>query len=502
MSAKPIPQPFLDWFGVWPGQAGRDEDRRAWLQDPPQGIRLQVQPARRSEVFMRPPEPRAQNSLSHLFVILEDGRYRLWYTERRKLGDDERVALGRYAESDDGFNWEFPQLGLYELEGSTANNILWDDERFDIHSVFRDPTAGPDERYKAIESRGQLFRHGQPVALSRQTKQEIREVRKAMELNGYRPEEIDAEADIRHHVRGAVSPDGLRWRVLEEPLLDAGHTQLDTQNIAAFDEDTGEYVAFLRGQLDRRRSVRRTGGKTFGNWQPTRLVLTIDSHDEPFEDIYTSAYCRCPGSRRHLMFPSIYHRLSSTLDIQLASSHDGWLWRRTERVPIITRESGDRKYGAIYASPNLVPLGEDWGIPYMGRYPRHDGGGRFATDVHPVSEYRWALWKPDRLVALEASDEGRFTTTERRCEGRQLRLNYQTEQGGWIKVALAHTPSTPAAPLQELEGFGMDECEVLDGDEVSKIVTWKGRSDLGALEGQQLSVRVQLCRARLFSVAL
>ena len=87
-----------------------------------------------------------------------------------------------------------------------------------------------------------------------------------MELNGYKPEEIDAEAEIRHQVRGAVSPDGLRWTALDEPLLDTGHTQLDTQNIAAFDEDTREYVAFLRGQLDRRRSVRRTGGKEFGNW--------------------------------------------------------------------------------------------------------------------------------------------------------------------------------------------------------------------------------------------
>ena len=502
MPEKAVPQPFLDWFGVWPGQAGRDEKARAWLQDPPQGIGLKVQPARRSEVFMRPPQPWDQNKLSHSFVILEEGRYRLWYHERRGLRDGG-VDLDRYAESEDGCNWEFPELGLYEFEGSTANNILCDGDQFHIHSVFRDPIAGPDERYKAIESRGQFFRQGKSVARSQQTKLEIREVRRAMELNGYKPEEIDAEAEIRHLVRAAVSPDGLRWKPLNEPLLDTGHTQLDTQNIAAFDEDTGEYVAFLRGQLDRRRSVRRTGGKAFGNWHPTRLVLTIDSHDEPFDDIYTPAYCRCPGSRRHLMFPTIYHRLSSNLDIQLASSHDGWLWRRTERVPIVTRESGDTEYGAIYASPNLVPLGEEWGIPYMGVYGRHDGGGRFLDKgERPATEYRWALWKPERLVALEAPNEGQFTTTERRCAGLELRLNYQTEQGGWIKVGLAHRPTTPASPLQELEGFGLDQCEVLAGDQVSQVVSWDGNSDLAELEGQQLSVRVRLSRAKLFSIAL
>ena len=501
MSKQPVPQPFLDWFGVWPGQAGRDDQGRAWLQDPPQGIRLKVQPARKSEVFFRPTKPWGRNSISHPFIILENGRYRMWYRETVASGDD-LFNLDRYAESDDGFDWQFPELGLYEFEGSKANNILCDGGFFNIHSVFKDPTATPEARYKAIESRGQLFRRGEPVQLSQQTKQEIREVRKTMELNGYKPEEIDAEAEIRHQVRGAVSPDGLCWTALDEPLLDTGHTQLDTQNIAAFDEDTCEYVAFLRGQLDRRRSVRRTGGKEFGNWHPTRLVLTIDSHDEPFEDIYTSAYCRCPGSRRHLMFPTIYHRLSSTLDIQLASSHDGWLWRRTERVPIVTRESGDREYGAIYASPNLVPLGDGWGIPYMGIYPRHDGGGRFATYEHPVSEYRWAMWKPDRLVALEADSEGQFTTVERVCGGRELRLNFHTEQGGWVKVGIAHRPGTPASPLRELEGLGLDDCDVLEGDKVSKVVSWNGRANLGELEGQQLSVRVRLARARIFSIAL
>ncbi len=57
-----------------------------------------------------------------------------------------------------------------------------------------------------------------------------------------------------HVVRGAVSPDGLSWTLLEEPLLDVGKTLLDTQNIAAYDEDTGQYLAFLRGNVERRRS--------------------------------------------------------------------------------------------------------------------------------------------------------------------------------------------------------------------------------------------------------
>ena len=39
-----MPQPFLDWYGVWAGQAGI-EGGQAWVQDPPVGVRLAVQEA-------------------------------------------------------------------------------------------------------------------------------------------------------------------------------------------------------------------------------------------------------------------------------------------------------------------------------------------------------------------------------------------------------------------------------------------------------------------------
>lgn len=49
--STPVAQPFLDWFGIWAGHAGRDEALRAWLLDPPEGIHLRVQQARPSPSF-------------------------------------------------------------------------------------------------------------------------------------------------------------------------------------------------------------------------------------------------------------------------------------------------------------------------------------------------------------------------------------------------------------------------------------------------------------------
>ena len=46
-------QPFLDWYDIWAGQACANENGESWLKDPPLGVRLAVQPARRSSVFFR-----------------------------------------------------------------------------------------------------------------------------------------------------------------------------------------------------------------------------------------------------------------------------------------------------------------------------------------------------------------------------------------------------------------------------------------------------------------
>ena len=82
----------------------------------------------------------------------------------------------------------------------------------------------------------------------------------------------------------------------------------------------------------------------------------------------------------------------------MASSWDGWNWSRPERRPIVTRETEDGEYSCIYASPSLVPLADGWGVPYHGNFELHDWG-QWPKSV-PDGEYRWAQWKPERLVSI------------------------------------------------------------------------------------------------------
>ena len=502
MAENLIPQPLLDWYGVWPGQTGIDEKNEMWVQDMPVGVRLAVQEARSSEIFIKAERPWEERTVSPFTVVHEDGKLKLWYYSCG--GDKEDRTFVAYAESEDGFQWQRPELGLQEYRGSKANNLLLGIDDFEMQAVFVDPSSPPDERYKALGRDALCFHKG--VAVPKMTHERKWELRREMEEAGYTLDQMNAELQFHGLLLGAVSPDGWQWTVLEEPLLNVGQTQLDSQNIAAYDPDTRQYLGYLRGHQDRRRTVRRTEGKEFRDWNPTHDVFGMDPQDPQGDDVYTSGYCRCPGSGRHLMFPAIYHRLTSAVDVQLASSRDGVLWSRPERKPIISCEAGDDRYLTLYAFPNLVPLSEEeWGLMFIGQFNLHDWGNRH--DPKRESEWRWAQWKRDRLVALEAPVLGRVTLTERECMGEELRLNFQTQkEGGWVKVELVEPPVSaairPSAPVKPFAGFGLEEADPLSGDDVSRLVTWRGRSDLSALKGRKVSIRLHLARAKTFSTAL
>ena len=135
----PIPQPFLDWYDIWPGQAGRDEHGRSWVQAPPQGVRLRVQHARMSDTFFQPECPWEAGGLGPKVVLFDEGRYRMWYGVAASPDYHENLVC--YAESDDGFDWVRPELGIYESHGSTANNIVCDQNTFYAEWLVRRPVC-------------------------------------------------------------------------------------------------------------------------------------------------------------------------------------------------------------------------------------------------------------------------------------------------------------------------------------------------------------------------
>lgn len=500
---EPIPLPLLDHRSIWSSHRRIDDDGSLWSDDPPVGVKLRVEPARKSDIFLHAERPWEDEARLRVNTVLYDeGRFRLWYGSDKY--DPDSGSYTCYAESTDGFAWERPELNLIDYDGSKKNNIISCNGEHFLQCILKDPAAPPETRYKSIGPKGRYFRDGKYDP--NMTQKEVKKLLVDMDLGGVAPEDRRKKIQIHSAVRASVSPDGLRWTNLEEPLIDVGPTALDTHNLVTFDPFEGRYVLYLRGGSDeRRRHVRRADSAEFAQFDNLRPCLVADPQDDISDDIYNPCYTVYPnGLRFYLMFPSLYHRVESHVDAQLAVSRDSYLWQRPERVPIIDLAHEGGEYGSLYAAPNLAaPEEGDWRLAFSGSERKHDFRARGSAPRAPDrSELRWALWKPNRLAGLDAEGEGRVVLNMRICAGAEMRLNYRTEADGWVKAELVHPPSTPPREVEAFEGFSLAEAEKLTGDEVSRVVRWNGNSDLSSLKGREVAVRLRMNKAKVFSTAL
>jgi hypothetical protein len=138
------------------------------------------------------------------------------------------------------------------------------------------------------------------------------------------------------------------------------------------------------------------------------------------------------------------------------------------------------------------------------------------------------MWKRDRLAGIRAREFGHFTLRQDRYRAgencpdaieappnnrfpplsnpneppRQLKLNYKTEEGGWIRVELIPVVGPMTFPqIPAINGYSFSDCDVLTGDQDEKIVTWKGKANIARLS-DTLAVRVEMYKATLFSFTL
>ena len=149
-----------------------------WITEAIDVTRPLHEPVRR-EVVISAEHPWERGGVSYMVTFREGDRFRAWYRCDQEMPiRGERLPLIAYAESTDGVHWEKPRLGLIEFQGSKDNNLVWTGPGNNM-SPFLDlnPDAPDEERYKAI------VRTGDILAL--------------------------------------VSPDGLRWRLMQdEPISD------------------------------------------------------------------------------------------------------------------------------------------------------------------------------------------------------------------------------------------------------------------------------------------
>lgn len=478
---------FVDWSLVEPGYGVAWAGTTPGSWEMPTGIRLAVHEPRIDDgPILRADKPWEASVGSHGTVFEDDGVYRFFYRVRTDTSGDDGSSpmMLAYAESTDGATWTKPKVGTVEFQGSRDNNIVYGLDAARGRSVnsacvFKDPAGGASDRYKLL----------------------------------YR-----APNEEVPHIYGAVSPDGLHWETLDDPLIPNYFS--DTHNVAAFDPKRGEYVAYLRGwtafergSLHGRRTISRAATSRFDRWPRPKMVYAPDALDGPDTDIYTNAYTPWPDADAYLMFPAFYQRNADIVEVQMLTSRDGVSWERLTRTPVVSGgEPGTHSEGGYYAGAGLASFRPDevsllvsatWHTHNEG----HFGEGR-AADKHR-GHWSTATWRRDGFVSLESPDEGGFTTIPITFQGSRLTVNAWTRFGGEIRFELADASAEhmgrfgegkPAESAMAIPGRSFDECDPFTGDSVSHTVTWNGDADISQWATRPVRLRVRMRRARLYAL--
>jgi hypothetical protein len=439
------------------------------------------------EVALLTDRPWEGNMCGYITVLRDGDLCRMYYrTGQFNLSGEGPQPIGdliALAESSDGIHWERPELGLYEVQGSRANNLIWVGEGEDMKGVhgfapFLDPRPDvpPEARYKAVGA-----------ALHSST-----------------------------GLFAMISPDGIHWSLLqEEPIITDG--AFDSQNLVFWDSERGEYRAYIRDFRNGCRGIRTATSPDFIHWS---TPLWLEYPGTPEEQLYTNQvapYYRAP--HLFLGFPTRYverpwspaiealpepehRRLRASLhprygaaltDGVFMSSRDGrtfnrWLEAFIRPGPQL---EGNWAYGDNYLAWGMLETPAD--LPGAPPELSFYGTEHYWRGNYTILR-RYTL-RVDGFVSVQAPlSGGELVTRPLRFAGQRLLLNMATSAAGSLRVEIQDAQGHP------LEGYTLDDCYEIIGDELARPVQWKGGDNLGALAGTPVRLRVALQDADLYAL--
>jgi hypothetical protein len=467
--------------------------------------------------------------------IVQDGKKCMMYyrgVECEKLGEvGMKDGYDRewtcYAESMDGIHWEKPELGLYEVMGTKKNNVVLAGEPpfSSDFMAFLDTKPGvpESERFKSTSGMGS-------------------------NMNCFRKKWLPLE---RSGIHSFVSPDGIHWKKFrKERIFDDGTRTFDGMNQAFWSEHEQCYVLYYRQHTVRdtlelvttdkhreeyAKTVARTTSPDFVNWSGRHMLDWGGRHPTHLECIY------CNGLRPYFRAPHIYIGLatrfmqgrSAITEEQAAplaealvaagwqdprkwfgdATPQNWLRNDCNDTCMITSRGGDkvdRTFGEAFVRPGL-------GCNNWTSRTNYTTLGVVQTGPAELSLYtlrNYAQANPwlerltirlDGFASVNAPYEGgELLTKPFQFSGKELVINYATGASGFVKVEIqednpAYEVADPEPPGRVTPGFTADDCGEIIGDEIERVVTWKGNPDVSKLAGKHVRLRFLMKDADLYS---
>jgi hypothetical protein len=428
------------------------------------GAALTLNQPRRAEIVLVL-DAAWEGPTSAYFTVLKDGdMIRLYYRGSVDGSDHSDNQVTCVAESRDGIHFTRPELGIIEVKGTKANNVVWKGIESHNFAPFldRNPRARPEERYKALGGLKQPGRNWQ---------------------QGATPGGLFA----------FTSADGVHWRKMrDEPVMTQG--AFDSLNLAFWDPTHERYACYSRIFADRVRAVQSASSSDFLAWSestPNRYAAGV-----PAEHFYTSATLPCPGAEHMMLaFPMRFaptrhkvpaHKTPGVSDAVFMSSRDGVHWDR----PFLE--------AWVRAGPDERNWTDRSNMPAWGIVESAPGEWSMYISEHyrwPDNRIRRLVLPRHRLASMHAgASGGEFTTRPLTVTGPNLVLNYATSAVGSVQVEVLDEAGRP------VPGLALADHPLLFGDELDATVRWKSAATLSTLRGKSVRLRFVLKDADVFAL--
>jgi hypothetical protein len=409
-------------------------------------------------------------------TIIKDGDlYRAYYRSdipgyddkgrQERNADNEPNEITCYAESRDGIEWTFPDLGITEIQSSKGSNVILARQVPFTHNFtpFLDsrPGVGPDARYKALAGSG-----GSGLVAFK-------------------------------------SADGIHWSkiqdapVVKTPSSDPGTPwPFDGPSPAFWSEAENCYVAFVRtwGKIEPpqtdphqkfQRRVSRTTSTDFITWTP----LVDTGANLPGEQLYTSQthpYFRAP----HIYIATM---MRFTQGIEMGEPVEGN--NGSSDIVLMTMRAGStayqRTFREAFIRPGLDP--QRWDRKANSAWLNVVPTGDAEMSIYHVNGDRYTLRTDGFISAHAGADGGELRTKHLVFAGDALSVNFSTGAAGSLRVEIQD------ASGQALPGFGLDDCQAVIGDAIERRVRWKNNPDLAAIAGKPVRLRFAMRECDLYS---
>lgn len=448
-----------------------------------------------------------------------DGLWKAWYIavpEHELSPSCERRLC--YAVSNDGINWERPELDICSYQDFKRTNILISIESggsCQHASVMIHPEAPEDSRYEMFLMRLPGWEceykivEGFPLPPGQSSHQDA-----VFSVGLYR----------------YLSEDGLHWRPWHQVKIDTSDSGWVSQL------GDGSYVmyhkivipAFPGGLIPYdvaagvcRVMVRRTS-KDGEVWSPPELILTPDWQDG--QDVQFMELSPLPAQGGHVGIVTVYHLLSQTIDLQFAGSRDGkkW-WRPSRRACVPLRPLGDPGGGMIFPMHPLIEHEGRVYVYYAGceglhndymstlpmenmrqagfkNWPHYHEPLTLGEDSYsPLRGCLWfqsslcrASWEKARFWAAVTATGGNLTgdllTRELVSTGAELTVNLVTVKDGALEAEILSDGKV-------VPGFSRADCEPVQGNHYRAALQWKGGAQCPK---GKIQIRFFLRRARFY----